>query len=79
MRLVTLHNAGKAEEDRVQYPIILYDPNHFVKALQKRLIDMKKKLKMKNVLPAETQVRLIEQVAMALHQHNLYQETTVVS
>jgi hypothetical protein len=47
-----------------------HDPNHFVKTVKGRLIDLKAKVKMTNVMPPETQVKIAEEVAMAVHQHN---------
>jgi hypothetical protein len=47
----------------------LHDPNHFIKAVKGRLIDIKKQIKMTNVLPPCTQLRLAQQVALAVHQH----------
>ena len=50
-------------------PTKLHDPNHFVKAVGKRLIGVKAKVKMTNVMPPATQRRLKEEVALAVHQH----------
>ena len=50
-------------------PTKLHDPNHFVKAVGKRLIGVKAKVKMTNVMPPVTQRRLKEEVALAVHQN----------
>ena len=42
--------------------------NHYVKVFKGHLIELKKKLKLKNVLPPETQRQLAKEFALALHQ-----------
>ena len=49
-------------------PRKLHDPNHYIKALKGRLIEVKRSIKMTNVLPPCTQLRLAQQVALAVHQ-----------
>ncbi|KAL1519149.1 hypothetical protein AB1Y20_003409 [Prymnesium parvum] len=46
-----------------------HDPNHYVKAIRKRFIDVKKKNKFPNVFPPATQKKLGDEVALAVHQH----------
>ncbi|KAL1503516.1 hypothetical protein AB1Y20_011996 [Prymnesium parvum] len=46
-----------------------HDPNHYVKAIRKRFIDVKKKIKFPNVFPPATQKKLGDEVALAVHQH----------
>ncbi|KAL1510846.1 hypothetical protein AB1Y20_007131 [Prymnesium parvum] len=46
-----------------------HDPNHFVKALRKRFMKVKKLVHATNVFPPATQRHLGDEVAMAIHQH----------
>lgn len=50
-------------------PMREHDPNHYVKAFRKKLIDVKSRVRINNVLPPLTQKRLGDEVAIALHQH----------
>jgi antitoxin component of RelBE/YafQ-DinJ toxin-antitoxin module len=59
-----------ARDPPLPTPKGFHDPNHFVKTVKGRLIDIKSKVKIANVLPPETQVQIAAEVAMAVHQHN---------
>ena len=57
------------EKEDLPIPKKLHDPNHYVKVAKGKFIEIKKKVKTKNVFPPATQLRLSQQFAMALHQH----------
>lgn len=57
------------ESEKLPLPTKRHDPNHFVKVAKGKFIEVKKKVKVKNVFPPATQLRLAQQFAMALHQH----------
>ncbi|KAL1526526.1 hypothetical protein AB1Y20_015236 [Prymnesium parvum] len=61
--------AQRVQHPSLQIPQKLHDPNHFIKALRKRLMKVKKLLHTNNVLPPATQKQLGDEVAMAVHQH----------
>lgn len=50
-------------------PKVQHDPNHYVKTAKGKFIEAKSAVKVTNCFPPETQLRLAQEFAMALHQN----------
>lgn len=60
--------AEACKEADLPTPRKLHDPNHYIKAVKGRFVEVKKAVKMNKVFPPETQLRLAQEIALALHQ-----------